>query len=166
MPFPPAGSLVAADGAEAAAVAADNAAYAARIAARAAAGRAAAPGEAQTAEPLRKTAEAQAGGGACCDVGCQASAWGIADAYLALEQREEEEDADPLLGGSVLPTGGALATGKEGCFAYLVRVSDACLSAMSCRRQARNRLGCADQPRSVHPAPHRMRCAAQQGPLE
>ncbi len=106
------GVAVAADGPDGAATDADNKSYAARLAARDASGRAAA-GKTQTPAPLLKHREVQSGGGTSAEAGCQASGAGIADAYAALEARGEEED-DPLL-GSVLPSGGAVATGGCGC---------------------------------------------------
>jgi len=105
-----AGVVVASDGPEGSLINADNKAYAARIASRDASGRTA-PGETQTPAPLLKHREVQSGGGSNADAECQASGADIADTYAALERRDEEDEDDPLL-GSVLPSGGAVATGE------------------------------------------------------
>lgn len=108
-PCPP-GVVVAADSADGQSVDADNKSYATRLVAREAAGRSA-DGEAQTPAPLRKQKDAQSGGGGCQVAACQASGWEIEDAYAALERQEEEGDEEGVL-GSVLPAGGAVATGE------------------------------------------------------
>lgn len=121
-----AGTLVSADGTEGASVTAGNEAHAATMAARAAGLRPpAVPNEAQTLAPLRKHRELQAGACGQVDAGAQATAWDIADAHAGEEALGEEEE-DPLLRGSVLPAGGAEATGGPGWRAG----GSACLRAL------------------------------------
>jgi hypothetical protein len=98
---------------EAVAAAADNAAHTARLNARAAAGGAhlGAGRASQTRAPLLKSCKVQSGCGGSRDTGAQASSADISDAYAALEARGPASDEEGLPSGSVLPAGGAVATG-------------------------------------------------------